>query len=116
MGRTSRARTEEDDDPVEPVIVCDLDGVLWRGDTPIPGAADAVAALRAAGRRVCFLTNNSSNPTAAVVAKLTGMGGAASDDDVLSSAHAAAALLAVDLPPGARVLVCGGPGVDEALV
>ena len=76
---------------MEPVIVCDLDGVLWRGETPIPGAAEAVAALRAAGRRVSFLTNNSSNPTAAVVAKLTGMGVAAVPDDVLSSAQAAAA-------------------------
>ena len=37
-----------------PVVCCDLDGVIWRGDEPIPGSADAVAALRAAGaaRRV----------------------------------------------------------------
>ena len=35
--------------------------------------------------------------------------------DVLSSAQAAAALLAADLAPGARVLVCAGPGVEEAL-
>src|SRR4051794_39169266 len=115
MGRTSRARTEEDDDPVEPVIVCDLDGVLWRGDVPIPGSADAVAALRAAGRRVCFLTNNSSQPTSAVIAKLAGMGVPCDPADVLSSAQAAAALLATDLVPGARVLVCAGPGVEEAL-
>ena len=36
----------------------DLDGVLWRGDMPIPGSADAVARLRARGERVVFLTNN----------------------------------------------------------
>jgi glycerol 3-phosphatase-2 len=101
---------------VEPVIVCDLDGVLWRGETPIPGAAGAVGELRAAGRRVCFLTNNSSQPTATVLAKLARIGVPTAADDVLSSAQAAAALLAVDLPRGARVLVCGGPGVDEALV
>jgi glycerol 3-phosphatase-2 len=103
-------------DDVDPVIVCDLDGVLWRGETPVPGAAGAIAALRAAGRRVAFLTNNSSHPRAAVVDKLTGMGVPSTIDDVLSSAQAAAALLAVDLPRGARVLVCGGPGVEEALV
>jgi 4-nitrophenyl phosphatase len=100
---------------VDPVIVCDLDGVLWRGDVPIPGSADAVAALRAAGRRVCFLTNNSSQPSAAVVEKLARMGVPSAAEDVLSSAQAAAALLATDLPAGARVLVCGGPGVEEAL-
>ena len=44
------------------------------------------------------------------------MGVAAEAEDVLSSAQAAAALLAADLPSGARVLVCGGPGVEEALV
>jgi glycerol 3-phosphatase-2 len=98
------------------VIVCDLDGVMWRGETPIPGAADAVAHLRATGHRVAFLTNNSSNSTAVVVAKLHRMGVDAETDDVLSSAHAAAALLTADLTPGARVLVCGGPGVAEALV
>jgi 4-nitrophenyl phosphatase len=101
---------------VDPVIVCDLDGVLWRGDQPIAGAAHAVAALRAAGRRVCFLTNNSSQPNGAVVAKLAAMGVAAVPEDVLSSAQAAVALLGADLAPGARVLVAAGAGVEEAVV
>ena len=42
--------------------VLDLDGVIWLGDVPIPGAADAVARLRAAGEAVVFCTNNSSEP------------------------------------------------------
>lgn len=97
------------------VIVCDLDGVLWRGARPIAGAADAIGALRAAGRRVVFLTNNSARPVGAVCEQLRRMGVAAEEEDVLSSAQAAAALLAADLPAGARALVSGGPGVDEAL-
>ena len=32
-----------------PVVVCDLDGVLWRGDEPIDGATTGVAALRDRG-------------------------------------------------------------------
>lgn len=98
-----------------PVIVCDLDGVLWRGDTPIPGSAAAVATLRAAGRRVAFLTNNSSHRVADVVAKLDRCGVPADPADVLSSAQAAAVLLGAALAPGGRVLVCGGPGVVEAV-
>ncbi|MEX2253804.1 MAG: HAD-IIA family hydrolase [Acidimicrobiia bacterium] len=98
-----------------PVVCCDLDGVLWRGDEPIPGSADAIAALRDAGLRVGFVSNNSSQPVATVVAKLEGLGIAATVDDVLTSAHAAAALLAHTLSPGARVLACAGPGVVEAL-
>jgi len=34
------------------LVCCDLDGVVWRGDTPIEGSAGAVRDLRAAGRRV----------------------------------------------------------------
>jgi len=97
------------------VVACDLDGVVWRGDEPIPFAADGVAALRNAGLRVAFVSNNSSAPVGDVVAKLGRMGIAAGPDDVVTSAMAAAWLLQHALAPGARVLVCGGPGVDEAL-
>jgi HAD superfamily hydrolase (TIGR01450 family) len=97
------------------VICCDLDGVIWRGDTPIPGSAHAVAALRDAGSRVVFLTNNSSKRVGEYVAKLAGVGIETTADDVGTSAQAAAALLAHDLTPGARVLACAGEGVAEAL-
>ena len=98
-----------------PVVCCDLDGVLWRGEEPIPGAADGIALLQAAGLDVGFVSNNSSQPIAQVVAKLAGMGVVAVDADVITSAQAAAFLLSGSLPAGARVLACAGPGVVEAL-
>jgi glycerol 3-phosphatase-2 len=98
-----------------PVVCCDLDGVIWRGDEPIPAAADGIAQLRAAGLRVGFVSNNSSQPIAEVADKLTRFGVPAEPADVLTSALAAAALLARRLPPGARVLACAGPGVVESL-
>jgi 4-nitrophenyl phosphatase len=98
-----------------PVVCCDLDGVLWRGDDPVPGAAAAVTALRDAGLLVGFLSNNSSLPVADVVAKLGRCGIAAPPQHVLTSALAAADLLAGSLAPGARVLACAGPGVVQAL-
>lgn len=88
----------------------DLDGVMWRGDQPIPGSADAVAALRAAGEEVVFVTNNSSARVASVERKLASMGVEA-EGGVLTSAVAAAALVS----PGAAALVCGGEGIVEAL-
>jgi 4-nitrophenyl phosphatase len=97
------------------VVGCDLDGVIWRGDEPIVGAAAGIAALRAAGLHVAFLSNNSSQVVADVVAKLGRMGIAAAPPDVFTSARAAADLLVGDLPSGSRVLVCAGPGVVEAL-
>lgn len=88
----------------------DLDGVVWLADDPIPGATEAVARLRATGEPVVFVTNNSFQPLAAVEAKLARHGIPATGD-VLTSAMAAAHLV----EPGERVLVCGGPGVVEAV-
>ena len=91
--------------------ILDLDGVLWRGDVPIAGSADAVAELRRRGDDVRFLTNNSSMTVDAYAAKLRTAGVPATGDDLLTSAQAAATLV----EPGETVLVCGGPGVVEAL-
>lgn len=90
--------------------ILDLDGVVWLADEPIAGSVDAVADLRAAGERVCFVTNNSSQTLGTQEAKLAAMGIPA-EGDVLTSAMAAALLL----QPGQTALVCGGPGVTEAL-
>jgi HAD superfamily hydrolase (TIGR01450 family) len=88
----------------------DLDGVIWLVDDPIPGAADAVARLRARGEQVVFVTNNSSQRVEDVEGKLDRQGIPAAGD-VLTSAMAAASLV----HPGERVLVCGGAGVVEAI-
>jgi HAD superfamily hydrolase (TIGR01450 family) len=90
--------------------VLDLDGVVWLGDEPISGAAEAVATLRARGGRVLFATNNSFARLAEQEAKLARFGIPA-HEDVLTSATAAARLVKV----GERALVCGGPGIAEAL-
>lgn len=88
----------------------DLDGVVWLGARPIPGAAAAVARLRAAGERVAFVTNNSYGRRADVAAKLADHG-IEPGDDIVTSAVVAAGLV----EPGARALVCGGPGISEEL-
>jgi 4-nitrophenyl phosphatase len=91
-------------------VVCDLDGVIWLADHQIAGSADAIARLRASGRRVLFVTNNSSVPVGAVEAKLESFDISARGD-VLTSAMAAARLV----EPGKRAVVLGGPGIVEAL-
>jgi glycerol-1-phosphatase len=101
--------------PAPAAVVLDLDGVLWLGDEPLPGGADAVTRFRAAGLAVGFMTNNSSLPVAAYVEKLAGFGVDADPSEVLTSALATAELLASGLAPGARVLACSGAGVVEAL-
>lgn len=93
------------------VLVVDLDGVIWKGQEPIPGSAKAVERLKEAGRRVVFLTNNSAPTEQENLDKLASFGVSAGQGDVISSAQAAASLVA----RGERVLSCAGPGVGEAL-
>lgn len=97
------------------MVLLDLDGVVWLGGVELPGAADAVARLRAYGLRVAFLTNNSSQTVVGYVEALARVGIPAEPSEVGTSAQAAAALLAADLATGARVLAAAGPGVVEAL-
>jgi 4-nitrophenyl phosphatase len=92
-------------------ILLDLDGVLWRADKPVAGAAAALARLGGAGHRIAYFTNNSHPTVADNVAKLGEMGVATTAGLVLSSAQAAAALGSA----GERALVVGGPGIVEAL-
>jgi len=91
-------------------VLCDLDGVIWLGDEPIPGSADAVASLRAAGHLVLFVTNFSFAPVEETEAKLA-RHGIPAEGAVITSAQAAAHLV----EPGDRVLVCAGPGVEQAV-
>ena len=91
----------------------DLDGVLYRGADPIPGAADALSRLRAAGKRVAFVTNNASATPAMVVHRLTGVGVEARTDEIETSALSTAALLAAR--GVATAFVVGEEGIRTAL-
>lgn len=88
----------------------DLDGVIWLGNQPIPGAAAAVKRLTDSGAEVLFVTNMSRLTEAEQEAKLAGHGIDARGS-VLTSAMAAGQLV----KPGDRVVVVGGPGIDEAV-
>jgi len=91
----------------------DLDGVLYRADTAVEYAPEAIERVRASGRSVVFLTNNSSRTPRQVADKLRGLGIPADAEEVVSSALAAAELLRGQ---GARTaFVIGEDGVLEAL-
>lgn len=88
----------------------DLDGVVWTGSVPIPGAAGAVDRLVSAGHEVVFVTNNSFSTIAEQEAKLASFGVDATGR-VMNSSQAGASMIAA----GERVMLLGGPGVREAL-
>jgi len=93
----------------------DLDGVVYLGGIPIPGAADALAGATKRGMKLAYVTNNASRSPNAIAAQLTGMGVAATAADIVTSAQAAAHVLADRLPAGAPVLVVGGTGLRLAV-
>lgn len=93
-------------------MVCDLDGVVYRG----PAAVDhAVRVLSALPVPVMYATNNASRTPLEVAGHLTQLGLTAAEDAVVTSSQAGASRLAELLPEGATVLAVGGPGVSEAL-
>jgi len=96
-------------------LIVDLDGVVWRGDDPIPGAVEAIAALRGGGTRVLFLTNEPSRSRAQFAARLTEMGIPAAESDVMtSSAATARAAAASDSGRGdRRAYVIGPPALHD---
>jgi len=99
-------------DPYDAILL-DLDGVLYRWPEPIDGAADAVQALRDAGKRIAFVTNNSSRTPAQVAERLASVGVDAKPEEVVTSALATATLLA-ERGVGSAFVV-GEEGLLEAL-
>lgn len=97
------------------VLLVDLDGVVYLGPDPIPGAAEVLNYARNAGVRVVFVTNNAARPPREVAEQLSELGVKANPDDVMTAATAAAVQLASRHPTGSPVLVVGGAGVREAL-
>ncbi len=97
------------------LALVDLDGVAYRGPVAIPHAPESLAAARAAGMAIAFITNNASREPGTVADQLNALGIAATPDEVLTSAQAAAALLATEVGAGAPVLVVGGPGLVTAV-
>jgi NagD protein len=86
----------------------DLDGTIYLGEALVPGAAETIAALRSAGRRVAFLSNKPLETRADYARKLTRLGVPAAADDVVNSSLVLARHLAT-LDPGAPVFVIGEP-------
>jgi arabinose operon protein AraL len=92
----------------------DLDGTIYLGERLIPGADAAVGALRAAGRRVAFLSNKPLQTRAEYAAKLSRLGVPATPDDVINSSLVLARHLR-ERDPGAPVFVIGEPPMLEEM-
>ena len=75
-------------------LILDLDGCVYVGEEPTPGAIEALAALREAGKPVAFVTNDPRHAGEDFVAKLWRLGIKASLRDVVTVGGALQHLLA----------------------
>jgi glycerol 3-phosphatase-2 len=87
----------------------DVDGTLTYHDRAVLGAPEALRALKAHGKHVLAVTNNSSLSQHQLAERFRRFGLPLDDHEVFSAMVATAQLVAHE-QPGARVLVFGNPG------
>lgn len=95
-------------------ILSDMDGVLVRGRTVIPGAVEFVQRLKDEGRKFMVLTNNSIYPPAILAYRLSRIGLEVPIESIHTSALATAQFLHTQRPGGTAYLI-GEEGLREAL-
>jgi len=94
-------------------FVVDLDGVVYRGREPLPGARERLEKLREKGR-VTFLTNNSTLSRESYVEKLGNMGIMVKAKEIYTSGYAAARYIK-QMHGKSRVFVVGEEGLKEEM-
>ncbi len=97
------------------LLLVDLDGVVYRGASAVPGVAAVLAARVAAGDDVVYVTNNSMHYRADYMTRLTELGAPVSADRIVSAPRATATYLREHEPEIRRVLTVGASGLDREL-
>ncbi len=96
-------------------VICDLDGVVYRGSSPIPGSVGVLRTALESGRAITFATNNASREPSVVEEHLCSLGLEPGGWGVVSSAQAAASYVVSVVTDASPVLAVGGRGVAHAL-
>ena len=97
------------------LVIFDLDGVVYRGDDPVPGASDLIDFLHGRGVAVRFATNNSMATRHAYVDRLAGMGIRAAAHEIVTSTSATVEHLHRHATNVHTVLAVGADGMEAEL-
>jgi HAD superfamily hydrolase (TIGR01450 family) len=99
------------------VFIFDCDGVIWKGDSLIPGIPAILDKLRAAGKRIFFVTNNSTKSRKGYKAKFDELGLSVKPEEIFSSSFAAAAYFEQTKfkETGKKVYIIGERGIQDEL-
>ena len=96
-------------------LILDMDGVLWRGETAMPGLTGFFDTLRDLDIGFILATNNATKMADEYVGKLAGMGVDVEAGQVLNSAELTAVYLAREYASGTPVYVVGTSSLQAAL-
>ncbi len=96
-------------------LLIDMDGVLYRGQTALPGAAELLAFLEEHGLGYLLVTNNATRTATQFAAHLGKMGISVAPERILTSGMATAYYLRTLAPAGTKVNVVGEEALEEEL-
>jgi glycerol 3-phosphatase-2 len=94
-------------------LLIDLDGVVWIGREPVPGAPETLRALLEAGKQIVFVTNNPGKPPSAYAERLQSLGVEVSEEQIVSAGMVVARLAGEAAGPGGSAFVIGGAPLKE---
>ncbi|SHM48012.1 NagD protein [Chitinophaga jiangningensis] len=94
-------------------FLIDMDGVIYKGSEPIPGAVDFINGLRERELPFLFLTNNSQRTSRDVCYKLNKMGFKVNEEDIFTCAMATARYLASKKENGTAYVIGEGGLLTE---
>lgn len=96
-------------------LILDMDGVIWKADTPIGDLPSIFRRVRERGLRYVFATNNSTKTAEQYVVRLRGFGVEAEPWQVITSSQAVAHIVAQKFPSGTKVFMIGEDGLRMPL-
>ncbi|XP_075949463.1 glycerol-3-phosphate phosphatase [Anarhichas minor] len=112
--RLSGALVKQVLDSVDSVLF-DCDGVIWRGDQAVPGAPQVINLLKEKGKKVFFVTNNSTKTRKMYVDKMSTLGFKASEEEVFGTAYCSAMYLKTVCELEGKVYLIGSDAMREEL-
>jgi len=96
-------------------LILDMDGVLWRGDTAMPGLTAFFNTLRQLDIGFVLATNNATKTTEQYTHKLASMGVIIPANQILTSAETTAYYIAAKYPAGTAIYVIGTTSLHETM-
>ncbi len=97
-----------------PGLIVDMDGVLYRGERPMPGLEGFFSLID--GHPFALLTNNSTLSAADCAEKLGRMGVNVREAAIVTVSDATSRYLKSMVPPGGQAFVLGSPALKVAVV